>query len=316
MKTRPLVICLSLLAALGLAASASAASAKSPKAKACGQAIIDDWWDGHIDGRYAIHCYRDAIQRLPNDLRGYSSARDDILAAMQQRVTEQKRAEKARARQKAIQKAKQKAAAVRKANEARKSQTPSSQKPTSQRPSSQKPTGQKPSSQKPSSQKPNTIQKRNNQKRNNPPAQSQGDDNQTNVIVIPSKPNSNGPKGPTSATVKPPPTATRNPKSRSPQPTAPVHPGLRSDVTAPSKQPVARPPSKGRTTGPGPVNQVTHGTLGADSPTSIPIPLIVLAALAGVLMLAGIGGFLTRRLKAGRLTVQPQPIRSAHPQRR
>ena len=38
----------------------------------------------------------------------------------------------------------------------------------------------------------------------------------------------------------------------------------------------------------------------AASPSSVPLPLIVLAALAGVLMLAGGGSYLARRVKASR----------------
>jgi hypothetical protein len=38
----------------------------------------------------------------------------------------------------------------------------------------------------------------------------------------------------------------------------------------------------------------------SSSPSSVPLPLIVLASLAGVLLLAGAGSYVTRRLKANR----------------
>ncbi len=51
------------------------------------QALLADWVaDGSVDRAYAIPCYREAIDSLPEDLRSYSSAEEDILAALQLRV--------------------------------------------------------------------------------------------------------------------------------------------------------------------------------------------------------------------------------------
>jgi hypothetical protein len=48
--------------------------------------VIDDWYDnGRVDGTYALHCYDDAIEILPRDVRDYSSAKDDIQRALQNR---------------------------------------------------------------------------------------------------------------------------------------------------------------------------------------------------------------------------------------
>ena len=48
--------------------------------------MIDDWYeDGRVDGTYALHCYDDAIENLPRDVRDYSSAKDDIQRALQAR---------------------------------------------------------------------------------------------------------------------------------------------------------------------------------------------------------------------------------------
>jgi hypothetical protein len=56
-------------------------------APSCGRQVIDDWWDnGRIDGTYAEHCYDDAIEILPRDVRDYSSAKEDIERALQNKL--------------------------------------------------------------------------------------------------------------------------------------------------------------------------------------------------------------------------------------
>ncbi|HWL33824.1 MAG TPA: hypothetical protein VNP89_09495 [Gaiellaceae bacterium] len=61
-----------------------AVSAPAGAAQSCGRAVIDDWYDnGRVDGTYALHCYDDAIEILPRDVRDYSSAKDDIQRALQ-----------------------------------------------------------------------------------------------------------------------------------------------------------------------------------------------------------------------------------------
>ena len=55
-------------------------------AKSCGEKVIDDWFDGRIDGTYPLHCYDDAIEQLPRDVRDYSSAKEDIERALQARL--------------------------------------------------------------------------------------------------------------------------------------------------------------------------------------------------------------------------------------
>ena len=58
-------------------------TAPAAAAQSCGRKVIDDWWDGRIDGTYELHCYDDAIELLPRDVRDYSSAEDDIKRALQ-----------------------------------------------------------------------------------------------------------------------------------------------------------------------------------------------------------------------------------------
>jgi hypothetical protein len=69
-------------AAVGVASAATKDSTPSWKT------LINDWYDGRIDGIYPIHCYRDALKHLPADLDTYGSARDDIQQALQKRIIE------------------------------------------------------------------------------------------------------------------------------------------------------------------------------------------------------------------------------------
>ena len=56
-------------------------------AKPCSRQVIDDWYDdGRVDGAYPLHCYDDAIDALPRDVRDYSSAKEDIQRALQARM--------------------------------------------------------------------------------------------------------------------------------------------------------------------------------------------------------------------------------------
>jgi hypothetical protein len=69
------------LAALALGAAAPPAAAKTP----CSRQIIEDWVDNdRIDQTYPLHCYREAIARVPEDLRVYTGIVDDIRSARQQ----------------------------------------------------------------------------------------------------------------------------------------------------------------------------------------------------------------------------------------
>ena len=81
---RPLVVMLAALAGLlAMLALSGPAAAAQP----CGRQVIDDWYDdGRVDGTYELHCYDDAIEALPRDVRDYSSAKDDITRAMQNQM--------------------------------------------------------------------------------------------------------------------------------------------------------------------------------------------------------------------------------------
>lgn len=63
----------------GTAVQPRAATAATP----CWKTLLNDWYDGRIDGTYPIHCYQDALKHLPSDVKTYSSAADDIERALQ-----------------------------------------------------------------------------------------------------------------------------------------------------------------------------------------------------------------------------------------
>jgi hypothetical protein len=48
---------------------------------ACADAVLDDWTRGALDSVYPADCYQDAIEALPEDLRAYTTAADDISRA-------------------------------------------------------------------------------------------------------------------------------------------------------------------------------------------------------------------------------------------
>ena len=50
----------------------------------CWLRVLNDWTaHGNVTGTYPIHCYQEALRNLPEDVRDYSSAADDIFAALQ-----------------------------------------------------------------------------------------------------------------------------------------------------------------------------------------------------------------------------------------
>ena len=53
------------------------------QSRACREHVLADWRDdGVVQGRYRIVCYRLALRTLPEDIRAYTSAADDIWSAM------------------------------------------------------------------------------------------------------------------------------------------------------------------------------------------------------------------------------------------
>jgi hypothetical protein len=84
---RPLSKRILLLASIACALlAASAAPTPASAAAPCWKVLLNDWLDGRIDKLYPVSCYRAAIKHLPTDIDTYSSARDDILRALQARI--------------------------------------------------------------------------------------------------------------------------------------------------------------------------------------------------------------------------------------
>jgi hypothetical protein len=69
------------LAAAAVAVSLTSTAGAAPGS--CADAVLEDWGDGRIDGVYDGSCYLEAIEILPEDVRAYTSAADDIMRALQ-----------------------------------------------------------------------------------------------------------------------------------------------------------------------------------------------------------------------------------------
>ena len=75
------------LASLAALVAVLLAAAPASAAPSCARQVIDDWYDdGRVDRTYPLHCYDDAIEALPPDVRDYSSAKEDIQRALQARM--------------------------------------------------------------------------------------------------------------------------------------------------------------------------------------------------------------------------------------
>ena len=77
---------LTTIALLGTVAALSVLTAPAAAAAPCWKRLVNDWYDGRIDKAYNVACYRAAIKNLPDDVRAYSDARDDIERALNQAI--------------------------------------------------------------------------------------------------------------------------------------------------------------------------------------------------------------------------------------
>jgi hypothetical protein len=74
-----LVLVVGILTALLLPSTAAAA-----KGTACGEQVLADWFDnGRVDRLYPLHCYEEAIDAIPADIRDYADAEEVISRALQ-----------------------------------------------------------------------------------------------------------------------------------------------------------------------------------------------------------------------------------------
>jgi hypothetical protein len=93
-RTLPVVVVLVALLAITAVASALTTSglAAPGQGNSCGDAVLRDWrTDGAIGRSYEAGCYLDAIESLPEDVRAYTSAEEDIERALQVHVDESTR---------------------------------------------------------------------------------------------------------------------------------------------------------------------------------------------------------------------------------
>jgi hypothetical protein len=69
-------------AALAIVVTALLARPAPAFAAGCADRVIADWRDGRLDGTYSRACLRAALRSLPEDLRIYGSAEEDITLAL------------------------------------------------------------------------------------------------------------------------------------------------------------------------------------------------------------------------------------------
>jgi hypothetical protein len=82
-----------------LLVAAGAALGVAPAARAeanvanvvCWKRLLNDWFDGRIDRAYPVRCYRQAIANLPEDVRVYAAAEEDIRRAMLAAIRQSKK---------------------------------------------------------------------------------------------------------------------------------------------------------------------------------------------------------------------------------
>jgi hypothetical protein len=80
---RPTAVRVLVVAALGAAALAFSAPASA--APSCGTQILNEWvHTDHVSATYPLHCYRDALNHVPEDLAVYTDIEQNILNARQQ----------------------------------------------------------------------------------------------------------------------------------------------------------------------------------------------------------------------------------------
>jgi hypothetical protein len=78
------------LATVALVGAAAQPARAAASGTPCWKVLLNDWYDGRIDGSYERHCYTEALKHLPADVSTYSSAHDDILRALQSAIAKQR----------------------------------------------------------------------------------------------------------------------------------------------------------------------------------------------------------------------------------
>jgi hypothetical protein len=80
----PLLLVVAVAALVGLARVDKAQARLESK---CSAALIHDWYvDGRIDHTYQVHCYREALDSIPEDQIIYGTLREDLTRALQSAI--------------------------------------------------------------------------------------------------------------------------------------------------------------------------------------------------------------------------------------
>ena len=74
-----------IIAAVACVAALPAPAAASTSAT-CATAVLEDWADGKLDRVHSVRCYQDALNQMPEDMRSYTTAPDDIQRALLARL--------------------------------------------------------------------------------------------------------------------------------------------------------------------------------------------------------------------------------------
>jgi hypothetical protein len=72
-----MMVAVAALTVLAFAGSGSASTSRTD----CADAVLDDWTRGTLGSGYSPDCYERAVDALPEDLRAYTTAADDITRA-------------------------------------------------------------------------------------------------------------------------------------------------------------------------------------------------------------------------------------------
>src|SRR2546430_17609310 len=67
-------------------AASSLVGVPTAAAANCGTAVLKDWADGKLDRAYPVKGYQDALDAMPEDMRSYATAPDDIKRALLARL--------------------------------------------------------------------------------------------------------------------------------------------------------------------------------------------------------------------------------------
>ena len=85
--SKPLIL-LAIAVAIGAAATLGTAQpAQARTMSSCSKALIHDWYvDGRVDKTYPVHCYREALNQIPEDQAIYGTLRQDLTRALQSTI--------------------------------------------------------------------------------------------------------------------------------------------------------------------------------------------------------------------------------------